>query len=101
MIPTNPIAGMLGVAAASPPVTRRLTIGGARFELHAARAPYACETLYRVDAGHGVSNPGFSLYLTDPGHHAAALGRYLAGRQGVKRAEAEAVVAIARKEVAP
>ena len=92
MIPTNPIAGMLGVAAASPPVTRRLTIGGARFELHAARAPYACETLYRVDAGHGVSNPGY---------HAAALGRYLAGRQGVKRAEAEAVVAIARKEVAP
>jgi hypothetical protein len=90
---TNPIATLLGIAPAAD--KRALHIGATDFELYPANGD-TVETMYRVNPGHGVSNPGFSLHLTSATHHAMTLGGYLAGRQGVKRGEAEAAVAAAR-----
>ena len=83
----NPIANMLGFEA------RRcdFTLHGVAYEYHAA-SDVTCETLYRKNPGYGVGNPGFSLILTPASHHRMALGQYLAGKPGVKRAAAEALV---------
>lgn len=89
----NPIADALGIAPAAD--KHLLTIGGRSYELYPARGA-TCETMYRVNPGHGVGNPGFTLHNTPDAHHAMQLDQYLAGRKGVKRAEAEAIVASAR-----
>jgi hypothetical protein len=82
--------------------TRILTIAGTAYELYPARdRDWIAETLYRVNAGYGVGNPCFSLHLTPVPHQAMVLGQYLAKpRNGVKRAEAEALTAAARAELA-
>lgn len=92
MTTTAPIASLLNIA----PVRADVTIAGREYEYHGPTA-HTCETLYRRDAGHGVGNPGFTLSLVPASHHAMVLGQYLAGRQGVKRAEAERIVAEARR----
>jgi hypothetical protein len=92
---SNPIATLLGVGWASSP-TILVMESGEKFELYRAAEGF-CETLYRVNPGHGVGNPGFSLHLTPVEHHPRVLGNYLAGRDGVKRAEAEAITTSARK----
>lgn len=86
----NPIATLLNIEAKSGAIT----INGREYDYMASdgRVGGTCETLYRRDAGHGVSNPGFSLHMTPASHHRMVLGGYLAGHQGVKRAEAEAIV---------
>lgn len=87
----NPIAALLNLPATGDKTV--FTVAGADFELYHARPDACvCETLYRVNPGHGVGNPGFSLTWTPEAHHAMQLGQYLAGRPGVKRAEAEALV---------
>lgn len=87
----NPIAALLRIQ----PVRCDLEILGRRYQYHPA-GEFA-EAMYRNDAGHGVSNPAFSLKpWVAADRHTLALGQYLSGRrQGVKRAEAEAIVASA------
>jgi hypothetical protein len=88
----NPIATLLAIAPVLPAEAKRvITVHGRRYELYGAAAG-TCETLYRLDTGFGQSNPGFTLALTPASQHKMQLGNYLAGRQGVKRAEAEALV---------
>lgn len=88
----NPIATLLAIAPVLPAEAKRvITVHGRRYELYGAQTG-TCETLFRLDAGHGVSNPGFTLALTPASQHKMQLGNYLAGRQGVKRAAAESLV---------
>lgn len=90
----DPIAKLLGLEPA--PDKRTLTIAGRSYELMPRRG-LICETMYRINPGYGVPNPGFSLAWTPASHHKMQLGNYLAGRPNVKRAEAEAIVEAARK----
>ena len=89
----NPIAALLNLT----PERQDVRIDGRLYEYHAPSRAFS-EALYRKDAGHGVGNPAFSLALVPASHHSMVLGQYLAGREGVKRAEAEAIVAAARIE---
>lgn len=88
MIDMNPIATLLNIPAGTH---GRVEIAGRSYEYHAASNGIS-EGLYRWNPGHGVGNPCFSLALVPSTHHRMVLGQYLAGRQGVKRAEAEAIV---------
>jgi hypothetical protein len=94
----NPIATILGIK----PVKSTLTILGRHYQYMPAANGYG-EGMYRADAGHGVSNPCFSIspYAgPDNAGGAQRLGQYLTGkRQGVKRAEAEAALARAINNV--
>ncbi len=91
----NPIATLLNI----PVGTKTFKVGGRSYDLYQAHGSVV-ETLYRTDAGHGVSNPGFTMAFVPASHGATVLGQYLAGRPGVKRAEAEAITAAAREELA-
>ena len=91
---SNPIATLLNIPAGT---SGRITIGSRDYEYHAASArDGTTECLYRWNPGHGVGNPGFSLHLVPAAHHRMVLGQYLAGRDGVKRAEAEAITDASR-----
>lgn len=91
MTSTNPIAAALGIDA----VSGYLEILGRLYEYKAAAHGYS-EGLYLADAGHGVSNPCFTM----GGEHTYRLGQYLSRkRDGVKRAEAEVILAEARASV--
>ena len=88
----NPIAALLAISPVLAAGAKRvLTIHGRRYELYGATTT-TCETLYRLDTGFSQSNPGFTLALTPVTQHKMQLGNYFAGRPGVKRAEAEALV---------
>ncbi len=86
---TTPIAALLGF---EPRAKLTFTAAGKRYDYYGATADTS-EGLYRSGPGHGVGNPCFSLGLVPATHHRMVLGQYLAGRAGVKRAEAEAIVA--------
>lgn len=88
----NPIAAALGIE----PIKSHLRILGREYNYLPSTAGYG-EGMYRHDAGHGVSNPCFSLRsVTAP----ESLGVYLSGRRdGVKKAEALAIVGQARGNV--
>lgn len=90
----NPIATILGIR----PVKSSLTILGRFYQYLPSRDGYS-EGMYRADAGHGVSNPCFSISMG--GNDAPIrLGHYLTGkRQGVKRVEAEMVLDAAITDV--
>lgn len=90
MTTMHPIADLLHIE----PTGGTILINGRAYDYMTGdgRIGGTCETLYRRDAGHGVSNPGFSLVMTPITHHCMVLGGYLAGRQGVKRTEAELLV---------
>lgn len=91
----NPIATLLNL-----PIGRQtFIVGGRSYDLYPAHGDIV-ETLYRTNPGWGVSNPGFSMAFVPATHCAMVLGQYLAGRPGVKRAEAEAITAAARDELA-
>jgi hypothetical protein len=86
----NPIAAILDIV----PIKARLTILGRQYDYIPASAGY-CEGIYRADAGHGQGNPCFTLRSASAPE---ALGVYLAGGHGVKRAVAMAVIEAARLE---
>lgn len=90
MTTQNPIADLLSIE----PKSGTIVIDGLEFD-YIASTHGISEGIYRRNAGHGVSNPCFSLFWTPPTHHRMTLGQYLAGRRGVKRDEAEAIVATA------
>lgn len=93
----NPIASSLNIEPAAGKQT--VTIAGRAYELYSAHGD-TVETLYRVNPGMGAPNPGFTLHMTPATHHKLVLGQYFARpRDGVKRAEAEAIVDAARAEV--
>lgn len=89
---TNPIADLLNIPAGT---NGRVEIAGRAYEYHAAKADTS-EGIYRWNPGHGVSNSCFTLFFVPTSQHRMVLGQYLAGRQGVKRAEAEAIADTAR-----
>lgn len=93
MTSPNPIAALLNLPAGA----ETFQANGQTFEYHAASA-HTTEGVYRKNPGYAVGNPCFTLFFTRASHHAMALGQYLAGRdaKGVKRAEAERIVAAAR-----
>ena len=86
----NPIATLLEIE----PRSGVILINGREYDYCAAegRLGGISEGIYRRNPGWGVSNPCFSLHMVPANHHKMALGGYLAARQGVKRAEAEAIV---------
>jgi hypothetical protein len=93
----NPIADLLKIPALQYG-KQEITVNGTAYELYAAH-DRTCEGLYRINPGFGVGNPCFTLHWTPAAHHAAQLGQYLAGRRGVKRAQAEEIVATAAVSV--
>lgn len=86
----NPIATLLNIE----PKSGIVVINGREYDYMASdgRVGGTCEGIYRRNPGYGGSNPCFSLHMVPAAHHRMVLGGYLAGRQGVKRAEAEAIV---------
>jgi hypothetical protein len=91
----NHISDVLGFE----PVKGRYEILGRLYDYIPATSGYS-EGMYRADAGHGVSNPCFSLRsYGETARHAEFVGRYLAGRPGVKKPEALEIVARARGKV--
>lgn len=85
----NPIAELLNLT----PVRQDITINGRRYSYHAGSEQYGThETLYLENAGNGVSNPGLTLFFVPATPRKMVLGQKIARREGVKRAEAEAIV---------
>ncbi len=97
--PHNPIAALLGVRPAEPGRSRVVELSGRRWLL-LAWSPGSYEAIYRLDAGHAVSNPARTLNFVAEHQHLPVLAAWIAGRDGIKRPEAEAIVAAVRAELA-
>jgi hypothetical protein len=82
-----PIAELLGLT----PAAIYVEVNGEKFQL-CGGTHGTVETIYRVNPGYGVGNPGFTLFNTPEPQRKMQLGNYLANRPGVKRAQAEAIV---------
>ncbi len=92
----NPIAKLLGLKATAD--SREISINGEAFIL--ARATLLTnEMLYRANSKDGQPNAYFSL-MPGQATQKMALGQYIAGRFGVSRPMAEAIVEDAKTELA-